>query len=319
MHILIETARELEHTTLLIRRFSIPSGKKTRWVNDPIPILKSALQEWNKELTDHYVAELQKYNLEPYAQAYLPKKSIKTNAKKHQSSPSIIKFDFSGFYDSVSFEYIKNDICSLTDATENDLRLIERLLIDPSTKGVTQGLPVSGALAGLALIPFWKLLRENLDQDITFTQYSDDLTFSVINNKPNHHFTIDSITSLILDTLLQSDRNFQLNQVKTCIQTRQFRKITGVRVNHNNQLSCSRDDYRLFRTITHVLTKEIDTMKVLQQFGFKNRASFSGKISYMRSIDETGKIDKLINANQESFLRHGLFKTWFTEKVSLFG
>lgn len=319
MHPIVQTANELATTTDLINRFPIKSGTKTRWVNDPIPQLKQALKEWNQELTAYYENVLQQEQLTLYAQAYLPNKSIKTNAKIHQNSSTIIKFDFSGFYDSVHFDYIKSHIKALTEASDDELLLIERLIIDPETNGVTQGLPVSGALAGLALVPFWSQLRKNLHKDIQFTQYSDDLTFSKQSRQAEPYFTKEALTTIIKQTLAETDRDFVLNDGKTTVQSQQFRKITGVRINHNNQLSCSRKDYRLFRTMIHVLSKESDTESVLKQFGFKSVASFTGKISYMRSIDETGKIDKLIERNSEILLHHGLFRTWISERISVFG
>lgn len=318
MHSIIETAYKLQNTEKIINRFPIRDGNKDRWVNDPIPILKNALKNWNIEVTEYYQHQLNRMNLSMVSQAYLPKKSIITNAKIHQHSSKIIKFDFTGFYDSVSFDYIKEDIRHLTNASDIELSLIERLIIDPETGGVTQGLPVSGAFAGLALIPFWENLREQLNENITFTQYSDDLTFSKKTNKEIESFTIESLTNIINKTLNDSYRDFKINNKKTTIQEHQFRKVTGVRINHNNQLSCSRKDYRLFRTITHVLSKESDTLSVLQQFGFKSKASFIGKISYMRTVDETGKIDKLINNNTEIFLRHNLFKSWIIDNLSMF-
>lgn len=319
MHLIVQTANELAETKDLINRFPIRNNKKTRWVNDPIPALKIALKNWNHELTAHYESVLEREGLTLFAQAYLPNKSIKTNAKIHQNSPTIIKFDFSGFYDSVSFDYISDDIKHLTGASDNELLLIKRLIIDPETNGVTQGLPVSGALAGLALVPFWKQLRANLNPAIQFTQYSDDLTFSKQSRKADPDFNKTDLTNMITQTLIQTDRNFALNDGKTTVQSQQFRKITGVRINHKNQLSCSRKDYRLFRTMTHVLEKESDTLAILDQFGFKSVASFSGKISYMRSIDETGKIDRFIEKNSQVFLKHGLFRTWISDRVSVFG
>ncbi len=318
MHQIINVAHKLKNNENIINRFPISNGLKTRWVNDPIPELKTALKNWNIEITQLYIKELEDHDLTKYSQAYLPNKSIVTNAKIHQHSNKIIKFDFSGFYDSVSFEYLKGYIAESTYANTDDLKLIERLLIDPKTGGLTQGLPVSGALAGLALIPFWDELRATIDDNIMFTQYSDDLTFSLKSQKETPRFNVEYLTLKINQALKTVNRDFKLNDDKTTEQERQFRKITGVRINHNNQMTCSRKDYRLFRTITHVLSKESDTNAVLKQFGFKSKASFTGKISYMRSIDETGKIDRLIDKNSSTFLKHNLFKAWIVQKLSVY-
>lgn len=318
VHPIIQTAYDLERVSKLINRFPLRTGGKTRWVNDPIPQLKQALKDWNIEITNHYVEALESNDLTLFSQAYLPGKSIKSNAKLHQHSSKIIKFDFSGFYDSVQFDYLKDDIRHLTDGSDHELELIKRLIIDPETGGLTQGLPVSGALAGLALIPFWKHLRDTLDDNIFYTQYSDDLTFSLKSNKQTENFTVEMLTNKIKDSLKQTNRDFQINELKTTVQENQFRKITGIRINHNNQLTPSRKDYRLLRTVAHVLSKEDDTTTVLKQFGFKSKASFTGKISYMRSIDETGKIQKFLDKNATTFLKHDLFKSWLVDELSIF-
>lgn len=318
MHHILKIAHQLKNEDNLIKRFPISNGIKTRWVNDPIPVLKDHLKEWNIELTTRYVALLKEFGLDNHSHAYLPGKSIKTNAMIHQHSRKIIKFDFSGFYDSVVFNYIADMVVESTQATPDELALIERLIIDPSTGGVTQGLPVSGALAGIALIPFWEQLVMDLDPNIQFTQYSDDLTFSLKSNKETKTFNIEDLTSTIYESLARVDREFKLNKGKTTEQVGQYRKITGVRINHNNQTTCSRKDYRQFRTISHVLSKDSNTNDVLAQFGYKSKASFTGKISYMRTIDDTGKIDKLIDQYAETFLKHNLFKTWIIDKLSVY-
>lgn len=315
------TAKRLQHEKKLINRFAIREFKKTRWVNEPIPELKNDLKEWNQSVTDHFVNELEKHHLTDVAHAYLPGKSIKTNALMHKNSPVIIKFDFKGFYDSVLYDYIKHHINQTAEKKIKNHNLVKRLIIDPETNGLTQGLPVSGALAGLALIPFWKELRRELkkqDPNIEFTQYSDDLTFSTIDGKESACFNVKKLNSLIIYCLKKSKRtNFKIKEEKTCVQRRQFRKVTGVRINHENKLCCSRKDYRMLQTITHVLDKDANTLAVLKAFGFKSKASFVGKISYMRSIDDTGKIQRYIDRKADIYLKHELFKTWIINKQKI--
>src|SRR5699024_759365 len=120
------------------------------------------LKLWNVDFTAYYNQLLHQNKLSDVAHAYLPNKSIMTNARHHKNS-DIIQFDFSGFYDSCKFEYIydvlRNLDDNLNDKTEH---LVRRLLIDPETGGLTQGAPSSGALAGITMIPFWLKLKEKL-------------------------------------------------------------------------------------------------------------------------------------------------------------
>lgn len=161
---MVKDGRSLSHIKddRLIRRFQIKNKNKIRDVNDPIPELKIILKNWNSVITDYYVSELEKYGVTEIAHAYLPNKSIQTNAAAHTNS-SIIQFDFKGFYDSCKFEYFVKHLKRIDPSiNKQNEYLIKRLLIDPNTGGVTQGLPVSGALAGLSLIPFWVELKKNI-------------------------------------------------------------------------------------------------------------------------------------------------------------
>lgn len=312
MQTLLETAYELKDTKKLIRTFTIQNGNKSRIVNDPIPELKNALRAFNFDLTNYYVDLLKKYEINEIPQAYLPHKSIKTNADIHKHSKEIIKFDFSHFYDDVKFEYFNQHLEKIINPKnlKYNESLIKRLIIDPKTNGVTQGLPVSGALAGIALIPFWIELKKRVPDYIKFTQYSDDLIFSYSNQKAPKQFTVKILTRIIKETLHDTHRDFTLNDKKTCKQRNQYRKVTGVRVNHNNQTTPNLKDYRWFRSFTHKLKQGSTLDELLTYYGFESKASFVGKVSYMRSIDETNKVNKLIQRNASLFIKNNLFKTW---------
>lgn len=311
-----QDAYRLQHirTNDLIRRFEIPDKHKTRIVNDPHPELKEILKQWNQVITDYYVEELEREHLTDIAHAYLPNKSIRTNAEPHKRS-ELIQFDFTKFYDHCQYGYIKHYLEALDPCIETeDHNVIQRYIIDPHTNGVTQGLPVSGALAGLCLIPFWTALRDLLPSTIHFTQYSDDLTFSHIGKRPAE-FNVEDLTFAIYVALDVSGRVYQLNESKTRKQNRQFRKVTGIRINHLNQLTPARKDYYQLRNVLHKLTNERDTMKVLEGFGYKSKNQFVGKISYMMSIDETRKVKDLLFKYADTCLAHGLFKRVINEQM----
>lgn len=293
----------------LIRRFRIKNKGKLRNVNDPIPELKAILKGWNEIITDYYVQQLHKNGVNHVAHAYLPNKSIKTNAEAHLHSP-VIQFDFKGFYDSCRFEYFEDALRDLDPAlNQANAHMVKRLLIDPNTGGVTQGLPVSGALAGLTLLPFWVELAKSLPDNVRFTQYSDDLTFSYTGRQPAC-FTVPALTQKIYESLKQEGLEFKLNADKTRTQKSQYRKVTGIRINHHNQTTPSREDYRFLRHTLYVLSKSDDLDKELATWGFASKSAFVGKVSYMRSIDSTGKIDRLIMQYRTTCRKHSIFTTW---------
>lgn len=311
---LIQDGRSLSHIAddRLIRRFKIKNKGKLRDVNDPVPELKNILKDWNGTLTDYYVQQLQGNGVNHVAHAYLPNKSIQTNAQAHLYSP-VIQFDFKGFYDSCRFDYFKEALREL-DPTLDDQNedVIKRLLIDPNTGGVTQGLPVSGALAGLSLIPFWVELGKSLPENVRFTQYSDDLTFSYAGQTPPG-FTVQVLTQKIYEALKKTGLDFKLNADKTRTQKEQYRKVTGIRINHHNQTTPSRNDYRFLRHALYILSKSNDLDKELAEWGFASKSAFVGKVSYMRSIDSTGKIDRIIMKYRTACRKHDIFTTWIEQ------
>jgi len=312
LNTLIQDAKAFEHIPAhkLIRRFSIKNKGKTRQVNDPIPPLKDTLKQWNSGITHHYTKLLHQQGVSDVAHAYLPHKSIKTNASQHTHS-DVIQFDFKGFYDSCKFSYFESALKALDpEINDNNKYLIKRLLIDPNTGGVTQGLPVSGALAGISLIPFWVELKQLLPNNILFTQYSDDLTFSYRGVNRPKAFTIKTLTSYIKQALNNTSLNFRINDDKTRQQSRQYRKVTGIRINHHNQLTPARNDYRFLRHALYILSKSDDLNEELRVWGFNSKEAFVGKVSYMRSIDQTKKIDKLIMSYRDVCYKHNIFTTW---------
>lgn len=296
----------------LIRRFKVKTKGKLRDVNDPTPVLKDVLKRWNDVVTLYYVDALERHGVADVAHAYLPNRSIQTNARAHRQS-SLIQFDFKGFYDTCRFEYFREHLFALDPtfdpSDEDDLR---RLLIDPKTNGVTQGLPVSGALAGLSLIPFWVALKTKLPANVRFTQYSDDLTFSFTGVMPDL-FNIPDLTALIETTLDELGLDFVLNTKKTRSQSHQYRKVTGIRINDRNQMTPSRVDYRFLRHALFILSKSDNLDEELARWGFKSKEAFVGKVSYIRSIDDTGKINRLILRYAVTCRKHNLFTTWIDQ------
>lgn len=300
----------------LIRQFTTKSKGKARLVNDPHPRLKTMLKDWNAVVTEHYVNLLKHHNISEIPHAYLPHKSIQTNVKSHKQS-NIIQFDFTGFYDSCKFEYFLEALKTLDpEINEDNQHLLNRLVIDRNTSGVTQGLPVSGALAGITLIPFWIELKRIVPDTIKFTQYSDDLTFSYVGVKTPKEFTIAKLTQYIYEALKASDREFKLNANKTRSQQSNYRKVTGIRINHHNQTTPAKIDYRFLRHALYILSKSNDLQKELDIWGFKSKEAFIGKVSYMRSIDETGKIDRLIMKHRDTCYKHNIFTTWIKQNYA---
>ena len=263
-----------------LKRYTLPTGRK---VVEPNPELKQFLKKLNIKAVALYEQLLNEHNLENIPQAYRKNHSVKTNAQIHKNQKIIHKFDFSGFYDSIPFVKIKPYLKQI------NAPLVKQYYIDPKTNGLIQGSPISGTLAGLALIDFWKQLKKELP-DAIITQYSDDLTIS--KTKLNQH----QCQNIIKKCLKQTNTPCKLNNKKTTTH-KVHRKITGVTVNHKNQVTTNRDFYRKLRTICNSLKYNKHS---ISDYGYRDLEHFKQVLSYHIFIDDTGKIQKLLN-------KYGLF------------
>lgn len=258
-----------------LKRYTLPTGRQ---VVEPNPRLKEFLKELNHKALDLYEELLITNNLQNIPHAYRKQHSIKTNAQQHQNQKIIHKFDFTGFYDSIPFRIIKPYLKQL------NAPLIKGYYIDPKTNGLIQGSPLSGTLAGMALIPFWRTLKKQLPNAI-ITQYSDDLTIS------NTSLSQKQCEKLIISTLKQTKIPCKLNNKKTTTHNI-HRKITGVTVNHKNQITTVRQFYRDLRAICNGIKHK---HKHIEDYGYRDIEHFKQVLSYHLYIDDTGKIKSLLD------------------------
>ena len=270
----------------LVKNFSLWTGTKYRKIAEPNEPLKTQLKTENQKLSELYEELLIKNQISEIPHAYRQKHNVRTNAKCHKNNDKILKFDFSNFYDSVRWEYIKPYLKQLYNDADKYETEYKECFINPKTNGITQGSPCSGTLAGLVLIPFWKELKETI-KPATITQYSDDLTIS------NTNLSKKELEKIIKKILKKNHLNLKINAKKTKEQRNQFRKITGVSINDENKTTCNRNDYRYYRSILHSMkTNGIEI--TLKECNIKI-SKFLGKLEYMRFIDETNKINNLKN------------------------
>lgn len=258
-----------------LHRFTLPTG---RTVVEPNPPLKDFLRRLNKKAILEYESLLQQYGIEKIPQAYRPKHSVKTNALRHKNQRTVHKFDFAHFYDSVPFYLVKPFLKKI------GAPLVKGYYIDPETNGLIQGSPLSGTLAGVALIPFWSAMQKKLPQAI-ITQYSDDLAIS------NTTLSQKQCQRLIVSTLRELSIPCKINTKKTTTHT-VHRRVTGVTINHHNQVTTNRQFYRSLRAICHGLTHN---RKDITEYGYRDMQHFRQVLSYHLYIDDTQKLRKLLN------------------------
>lgn len=264
-----------------LKRYTLPSGRK---VVEPNPQLKLFLKALNKRASNQYENLLHQYGIADIPQAYRSKHSVKTNAERHKRQRVVHKFDFSGFYDSIPFHIVRPYLKQL------NAPLIKEYYIDPATNGLIQGSPLSGTLAGFALIPFWVELQRRLPGAI-ITQYSDDLAIS------NTTLSQAQCERLIKRVLHQLTIPCRINAKKTTTHV-VHRRITGVTINHHNQVTTDRNFYRSLRAICNGLSYH---QKSITDYGYRDMAHFKQVLSYHLYIDDTGKVKKLLDKYNHLF------------------
>ncbi|MDH1511882.1 reverse transcriptase family protein [Pseudomonas mosselii] len=120
---------------------------------------------------------LQRINPPPYAHAGIKRKSYRSNALVHESSNVIATFDLKSFYDSTRASLVHDFFFTDLKCAGDVASILTRLT---THKGcIPTGSPLSPLLALQAAKPMFNELNElALKNDLKFTCYVDDLTFS---------------------------------------------------------------------------------------------------------------------------------------------
>jgi hypothetical protein len=146
------------------------------------------------------------------------------------------------------------------------------------------GSPISGTLANACISNPVKDIKDKcFEKDIKFSIYADDMTFSA-----NYEFSTDELYDIVHEVLkkYEMDEYLKVNESKTIQLKNQKRFITGVRINHEDELTVSKIIYRKLRSYLHNI-KNSHSKKVITRI--------RGLLNYALQVDTTGKIEKLVN------------------------
>lgn len=151
------------------RIFTIEKNEKYREVQVPKPILEQVHKRLFKLL--------QRIETPKYLHSGIKKKSHITNAKTHEKGSALVKLDIKKYYPSTKreavYQFFRGYLCCSPD--------VSKVLTDLSCVNghISTGSPLSQILAFFASLPmFEKIDKLSSSNQITFTVYVDDLTFS---------------------------------------------------------------------------------------------------------------------------------------------
>lgn len=201
------------------RKYWIPkkSGGR-RKITEPLPSLKE-IQRW---ILDNIL-----YRLEPskYAKAFVPGRSIKSNARFHRNQPMVLSLDIKDFFPSTNAAKVFGLYRSLGYSKPVVTMLTGLCCYEGA---LPQGAPTSPVLSNLLARRIdARLSGFALKHVIRYTRYADDMTFSGV-------FQPGQLISLVRRVL--KDDGYRLNEKKTrLMHQHQRQETTGVVVNQKMQ------------------------------------------------------------------------------------
>lgn len=248
--------RIVSNAPLRYKSYTIPKRRGgKRIISQPARELK-ALQ---RILTERFLSKLPVHQS---ATAYRAGTSIKHNALAHAPNGPILKFDFANFFPSISARDWSN-YC------EREGLMLEARDIWISTNIFFQrwsrhgrlslaiGAPSSPCLSNVLMNAFdTKVASEVASDQVTYTRYADDLTFSAKRT---------GYLNQVEKTLRRSIREMKspaltLNESKTVLATKKYKRfVTGLILTNDGKVSLGRERKRRIRAaLKHYADHRLD-------------------------------------------------------------
>lgn len=205
------------------KEYKIPKRNgKLRTINEPLPSLKE-IQDW---VLKYILNPAQKKFVSSVAKAYIPKVSIRDNARFHKGQKKILNIDLVDFFGSIGYEQVYATFRNL-GYNKSICTLITNLCV--LNGSLPQGSPTSPMLSNLIFNYYdEKIFQFCKDRSIRYTRYADDLTFS-------GDFEIKEMMSFVYKVL--HGTRFKINESKTKVLSQAKRQeVTGIVVNEKIQL-----------------------------------------------------------------------------------
>ncbi|MDQ1811732.1 retron St85 family RNA-directed DNA polymerase [Massilia sp. CCM 9210] len=189
------------------------------------------------------------------ATAYKKGASIKANVLVHVSNSYIAKFDFSNFFSSIKYEHVLSFLTNrLSDTFDaNDISKMAQAScikhVGQNTLCLSVGAPSSPMLSNAIMFEFDDLISSwAAANQLSYTRYADDLTFST--NAKGSCLKIEAKLREVIADL--EHVVLTLNDQKTVHLSKKFqRRVTGLVINNQAQISLGRDRKREISALIH--------------------------------------------------------------------
>ena len=206
------------------KKYSIPKRNgDRRIIHEPLPSLKE-IQTW---ILEYILNPGAKTYVSPVAKAYMPKQSVRDNARFHKGQKYVLCLDLKDFFGSISFRQVFSVFRNMGYSKALATLLSNICILNNS---LPQGAPTSPMLSNMVFRYYDdKIFDYCKSKNIRYTRYADDLTFS-------GDFNCKEVVSFIRKVL--SKTTFAINDNKTKFVSRGNRQeVTGVVVNEKLQAS----------------------------------------------------------------------------------
>lgn len=263
--------RAVIYTPYFYRDFEIKKKNgngKLRKISEPLPSLKE-IQDWILK----NILEVEKVS--PFAKAYRKKIGLIENVKFHKNQPKVLTLDIRDFFPSIKTESVE---IIFKEFGYSDL--ISNLLSKLCTRDgcLPQGAPTSPYLSNI----FFKsaddiIIKYCLENDIKYTRYADDLSFS-------GDFNEIELTELVENAVRQIGLSLHLDKVKL-MTPNQRQTVTGIVVNEKPQV------------VFHKRNKLRQEMHYIIKFGIQGHMQHKN-IKYKNYVEHLlGKINFILQLN----------------------
>lgn len=210
------------------------------------------------------------------AYAYINNKNIKNNAELHAKHSYILKMDFKNFFPSLTPILFFNALNKQNiELSKIETALIANFLFwKPKRKQklvLSIGAPSSPLISNFIMYEFDNIVSDLCQElNITYSRYADDLTFST--NEKNTLYQLPKRIQTILNSTY--GKAIRINNDKTSFISKSFqRKVTGLILTNENNVSIGRDKKRLISSMVHkfklgLITNKEELEKLTGQLSF---------------------------------------------------
>jgi RNA-directed DNA polymerase len=251
----------IKHPDRYYRRFSIPKGKRRRYIDAPKVALK-VIQTW----VGYHLARAVK--LQPGAVGFVPGLSAVDGAARHCGCNWVFSTDLVDFFQTTNIEQVKRALQEFGYSG----RGAETLAGLACLRGnLAQGSPCSPILSNLVATNLDKSIQEYADNNrLTYTRYADDIVLSGTDAPPEglQDFVVQQIKA----------NGWQVSEDKTRLVSSPDRlKVYGLLV-HGEKPRLTKGYRNRIRALKHLRdTEKLDPERTYEALGH---------LSYARSVEE---------------------------------